>query len=626
MRIFYFLFSCLFIISTNKAQATKHTKIGENEYLGSHNSLPLPVANFIVDLGSDCTFGKKNFINQSIGENLTYQWNFGDPSSGGNNFSTDTLGRHQFIGVAGNATQTFFVKLIVTDSLGFIDSIEKPITLKQSPDLSLLGGVNGVLVAPISYSSSLYFSDCSNSTPNPTFTFKNNSSTIATNTNYSIDWGDGSSKYINANFNTELTHQYQSGKIYDLKYTVFGGNGCKNILVYKIMVGTKAVISMGTISKYSYDVGDEISIPVIGASQNTPGTTYKINYSDGITERPIAPEIIKRTYNKSSFGQTATLNNITYKNAYAVNVQANNVCGPTKFDVGPFYVSDKQEAIFTPSVSDPSCTNNVLKLTYTDSLGNSVSNTGDGYSNRIIWKITPTNGYIISEGNLGTDKNNADPYNWESGSKEVCIKFTNNGKYTITLLTGTANEIKTSPVHTHVQAIDYDIKDNPAIVFRGQVPDEIIGKRMMEEDMGFTYNWEVSADKNSWQRIDGATGQNYQPGSLFQSSFFRRITNAGNCQLISSIATIKVFNGLNNTFSPNGDGINDTWDISGYAANSKSKVQVFNRFGQIVFQNANNEMYWTGQYKGADLPAGVYYYIISENNEKPLSGWVNIIY
>jgi len=81
-----------------------------------------------------------------------------------------------------------------------------------------------------------------------------------------------------------------------------------------------------------------------------------------------------------------------------------------------------------------------------------------------------------------------------------------------------------------------------------------------------------------------------------------------------------------NTFTPNGDGINDTWDIQKINDYPNCTVQVFSRYGQIVFQSTGYGSPWDGAYKGSPVPVGTYYYIINLNAGVPLlSGFVAVI-
>lgn len=81
-----------------------------------------------------------------------------------------------------------------------------------------------------------------------------------------------------------------------------------------------------------------------------------------------------------------------------------------------------------------------------------------------------------------------------------------------------------------------------------------------------------------------------------------------------------------NTFTPNGDGINDTWEIKYLNEYPNVTVEIFNRYGSKVFFSNGYAKPWDGQTNGNGLPVGTYYYIISPNSgRKPIAGYVTII-
>lgn len=81
-----------------------------------------------------------------------------------------------------------------------------------------------------------------------------------------------------------------------------------------------------------------------------------------------------------------------------------------------------------------------------------------------------------------------------------------------------------------------------------------------------------------------------------------------------------------NTFTPNGDGINDIWIISGIQGNNSLVVKVYNRNGSLVFESAGYPTPWDGTSRGQQLPVGSYYYIISVKNAgQVLSGSVAVL-
>ena len=81
-----------------------------------------------------------------------------------------------------------------------------------------------------------------------------------------------------------------------------------------------------------------------------------------------------------------------------------------------------------------------------------------------------------------------------------------------------------------------------------------------------------------------------------------------------------------NAFTPNGDGINDFWDIKYLNLYPGNTVNIFDRYGRKIFTSNGYGIPWDGTYNGAALPTGVYYYIIdSKNGSKPIAGNVTII-
>jgi len=82
-----------------------------------------------------------------------------------------------------------------------------------------------------------------------------------------------------------------------------------------------------------------------------------------------------------------------------------------------------------------------------------------------------------------------------------------------------------------------------------------------------------------------------------------------------------------NAFSPNGDGINDTWNIEPLDLFNDADLQVYNRYGQLVFRNVGYIKPWDGTRNGTPLPVSTYYYILDLKikNEKPMTGSVTIL-
>ncbi len=70
-----------------------------------------------------------------------------------------------------------------------------------------------------------------------------------------------------------------------------------------------------------------------------------------------------------------------------------------------------------------------------------------------------------------------------------------------------------------------------------------------------------------------------------------------------------------NTFTPNGDGVNDLFSIkiSGYV--SLTQLTIFDRYGQQVFTTRSINDYWTGNRGTNQLPVGTYYWIFDGTDD-----------
>ena len=128
-----------------------------------------------------------------------------------------------------------------------------------------------------------------------------------------------------------------------------------------------------------------------------------------------------------------------------------------------------------------------------------------------------------------------------------------------------------------------------------------------------------------WQ--DNSTGPAYvvtTPGTYWVT-----VTDQNGCT--TSDTVVVKFGGcftakIPNTFTPNGDGINDTWNINALQYFPQCSVLIYNRWGLQVYQSTGYVNPWDGRHGSKNLPVGVYYYVIDlKNNLKPLTGFVTII-
>jgi gliding motility-associated-like protein len=97
-------------------------------------------------------------------------------------------------------------------------------------------------------------------------------------------------------------------------------------------------------------------------------------------------------------------------------------------------------------------------------------------------------------------------------------------------------------------------------------------------------------------------------------------------QVVISVASPLFFP---NTFSPDNDGTNDTWEIIGINVYTDCFVKIFDRWGQEVFQSVgySSGKEWDGTHKGNPLNEGVYFYIIELRNaeEQVFNGSITLV-
>lgn len=84
------------------------------------------------------------------------------------------------------------------------------------------------------------------------------------------------------------------------------------------------------------------------------------------------------------------------------------------------------------------------------------------------------------------------------------------------------------------------------------------------------------------------------------------------CGRTEAVVTVKVYNDIfiPNAFSPNNDGKNDQFRVTAADGYQVLKFQVFNRWGQLIYQSTNFSKGWDGRFKGQPQPQDTYVYFL----------------
>ncbi|RNI21816.1 gliding motility-associated C-terminal domain-containing protein [Rufibacter latericius] len=143
----------------------------------------------------------------------------------------------------------------------------------------------------------------------------------------------------------------------------------------------------------------------------------------------------------------------------------------------------------------------------------------------------------------------------------------------------------------------------------------------LEATGGLTYRWSPATGLNNSQ-IPNPVAK-----PTVTTTYTVTVTTQDGCTSSDQV-TINVLQPIEvpNGFTPNGDGINDVWDLPNLKSYPDCQVEVFNRWGNKVFESRGYQQAWEGRMNGQPLPAATYYYIIRlGGKESPITGNVTII-
>ena len=180
-----------------------------------------------------------------------------------------------------------------------------------------------------------------------------------------------------------------------------------------------------------------------------------------------------------------------------------------------------------------------------------------------------------------------------------------------------------------------DLSLNNNFVYQWQVQDEysLYWKNLSDTVIGLT---SYSGSNTNNLKISGINFDDNQLENVFLSYRLIISSPAYLCEddILTSPFEVEVYHKdlhIPNGFSPNNDGINDTWVIRGLEQYPNHRIRIYNIWNTRVFEKRNYENDWDGRnmthlyFGDGRLPEGTYYYIFDlGNGKKPLKGFVFI--
>ncbi len=178
-----------------------------------------------------------------------------------------------------------------------------------------------------------------------------------------------------------------------------------------------------------------------------------------------------------------------------------------------------------------------------------------------------------------------------------------------------------------IDSMQVEIYDIPVVdagadidIIKGEVTD--IGGSPTGPN-GSTFSWSPFFEMND----STLANPTVEPDT--STMYYVTVTSAEGCVGMDSIL-VNVFPDITfpNGFSPNGDGVNEFWEIDFIEEFPESVVQVYNRWGDLLFQSVGYVEKWDGTFNNKPLPVGTYYYVITLNHPlypEPYTGPITIL-
>jgi gliding motility-associated-like protein len=158
-----------------------------------------------------------------------------------------------------------------------------------------------------------------------------------------------------------------------------------------------------------------------------------------------------------------------------------------------------------------------------------------------------------------------------------------------------------------------DVTSNPLpFVNAGSDVTIVIGSTTI---LGGSPTTNVAGSTIQWSPLPGALDNPNLPNPVASptvtTTYTVTVTTPSGCSASDSVeVTVRPGIVIPDGISPNNDGANDEWIIDGIELFPDCVVEVYNRWGELLFQSVGYKEHWKGTYKNKELPVGTYYYVI----------------
>ncbi len=225
--------------------------------------------------------------------------------------------------------------------------------------------------------------------------------------------------------------------------------------------------------------------------------------------------------------------------------------------------------------------------------------------------MTPVSCYGATDGGIATYITGTKPtyeYLWSTGAITPGVSGLGAGSYALHVESlQTRCAIDTSFILTQPDSIKVEDSSLYDLCNRGT------GKIMLTVIGGtgtYSYLWSTNATTRDLEQLHAGV-------------YSVTVTDINNCTeqhsaTVADSACSAIV--VHNVITPNGDGYNDAWVIEGIQGYPGCMVQVFDKWGDKVFEKQGYQNDWSGQGRNGLLPDGTYYYLIKLNGVNVMGG------
>ncbi len=595
----------------------------------------VPVASFTYPTG--CLTSNTVQFNSTAVPGGSYSWNFGDPASGANNTSGQANPTHTYNifgtytinmsvtlnGCTDDTTVTTIFKLqpvISFPRLASVCLMNDTISIDKAAILNGVPGPKGKYSGPGVFDTSGQFNPilAGEGVHTITYTFTSDAGCVATKTSTIRVWPRPI--VTNISFVNTPDSNICINKPLALSGQVLISSGKVVTWNWNLGDGTDTVFNSGAQFNYSYDSANSYVIKLVAISDSGCASVEKsriINIRALPAVSFISPTGVCMPNASVQFDNTTTIphenvNTLAFEWNFGDNTSHSTLSDP----VHVYNTTLSQADVILNATSAYGCkaADTATILFYPKPVADFTANPTEICQGKSVTLTNTTTSPNIASATWDYGDGSA-----SSNAISPVITYQGIGEYQPSLVVVSANgcrDTASKKVRVHLQPIadagkSFTVNAGTQVTFQGRV-----------NGPNLTYTWAPSTGLNN------ASILNPTLRAIANQTYTFTVVGDGGCT-DSDTMNVSILYPLRipNAFSPNGDGVNDVWDISNLKDYPISYVEVFNRYGQSVFlANGKYTKSWNGTFNGKALPAGTYYYIIDlKNGTKPVSGYVAII-